>query len=378
MRHSFQQTFAVRYFSLKQSHNRRSLWRKKRERERGESKERTGGSEKSRHTIPQLTDYAAPSKARTDECCGGVRHTHDTHDARKERKREERKGDAKSRWIGSRKTDRPVASAPSSGIASRANARDTADPEYMGKGIYRAAGAWPHWRRVRHQRGDPCRSSWTARRPPSRRWCSRRSPSRALAGDSPPQHVVVTAMMTMMMMVIVVVTVVDTDHAHRSTSSTMHDVLHTTVQFKRPPPLAAVAATTAAASWHLLRGWCRVGTARTRSRSHTRTRERQQTYYSHTHTHGTQRKCATRLRHIHKYALDRTRSCAEAFSRRHVPGAPASTYPAREKQRSPRRNARARARSSEIGDPRKCEIVLSLSRGYIDAQTLLRASLLAH
>lgn len=60
------------------------------------------------------------------------------------------------------------------------------------KGIYRAAGVWPRWRSARHQRGGPCRSSWTARRPPSRRWCSRRSPSRALAGNDPRQHVVMT------------------------------------------------------------------------------------------------------------------------------------------------------------------------------------------
>lgn len=201
-------------------------------------------------------------------------------------------------------------------IPSRARLkRGTRNPNTKGskgKRIYRAAGAWPRWRSARHQRGGPCRSFWTARRPPSRRWCSRRSPSRALAGDRSSQHVVMTIMMMTMV-------VFDDGRREPSTDPSRTPIQqhhaqriphHRTVQ---ATAAAAVAVTSSSSSWHLLHGRRRVGTARTRSRSHTRTRRptTQHTYNTLIDTSHT-RACVLAIAH----AAARMRSRGVAFPAR--------------------------------------------------------------
>lgn len=122
-------------------------------------------------------------------------------------------------------------------------------------------------------------------------------------------------------------------HSHRSTS-TMHQVFHTTAQLKEPPSLPPPPPTpldtccTDDVVWE--------PPARGRARIHVRENARRSTLIQYTYT------WQARVR-----ALDRARSCADAFSRRRIPGA--STF-TKEERRSLKRDVE-NARMTRTREP---------------------------
>lgn len=111
--------------------------------------------------------------------------------------------------------------------------------------------------------------------------------------------------------------------------------------------------------------------------THTDTRARQ-IHYSHTeHT-----RVCTHLWNIYKCSLGRTRSCAEAFSRRRVPGAPASTRVIRTRKRVRRTKRKVHREQKRLwkdcGLERNARL-FSVSTADIGApECSLKASLFAH